>query len=326
MLNYIITNNTITVLIDGIPMVIDNTHRNYESIEKAIMDKKSIDDIKSLIDISSEIKKVYNELEIIDGEIYYNGNVVHSALSKRILSMKDKGFDITPFTNFMKNLYKNPSNRSVNELYTFLEKCNLPITEDGHFLAYKKVAENYTDCYSGTFDNSIGSIVEMPRNEVDEDSSITCSNGLHVASYSYMKSYYGHHIVVCKVNPEDVVSIPIDYNNAKMRVCKYEVINEVALENEELEEDVINDDNAYNDCSNKTPKKFSKELYKLLSSYNQTDWIKIDNFLLDRNVYLTPIISTCLYNKDANKLIKELKNFKKKNIFSKEELFAYLDI
>jgi len=34
-------------------------------------------------------------------------------------------------------------------------------------------------------------------------------------------------VVKVLVNPEDVVSIPTDYNDAKMRTCKYVVIEEV---------------------------------------------------------------------------------------------------
>lgn len=30
-----------------------------------------------------------------------------------------------------------------------------------------------------------------------------------------------------KVHPKDVVSVPYDYNGAKMRACRYEVLREV---------------------------------------------------------------------------------------------------
>ena len=32
--------------------------------------------------------------------------------------------------------------------------------------------------------------------------------------------------MLVKVDPADVVSIPVDYNNTKMRCCRYEVIGE----------------------------------------------------------------------------------------------------
>ena len=36
-------------------------------------------------------------------------------------------------------------------------------------------------------------------------------------------------VVLCEVDPSNVVSVPIDYNNTKMRVCEYKVIKEVEL-------------------------------------------------------------------------------------------------
>ena len=35
--------------------------------------------------------------------------------------------------------------------------------------------------------------------------------------------------MILKINPRDVVSIPSDYNDAKGRACKYEVISELAV-------------------------------------------------------------------------------------------------
>jgi len=249
MLNHIITENSITVLIKNIPEVIDNSHPNFEKVESALKNGASEEEILRLMNIGEAVKEFAKETEgnvqVKDGQIFYMGEIVHSALSRRIISLMNKGFDITPFTNFMENLYKNPSNRAVNETYGFLEACNLPITEDGCFLAYKKITKDYLDCYTNTIDNSIGKTVEVPRNKVDEDSEKTCSYGLHVASYSYMAHYPGERIVICKVNPASVVAVPSDYNNAKMRVCKYEVVNEVNLKDEEIPENVIKDEDAY---------------------------------------------------------------------------------
>jgi hypothetical protein len=125
---------------------------------------------------------------------------------------------------------ENPSYRAVQELYEFLEVGGVPLTEDGCFVVYKKVRENFKDIHSGTFDNSVGAIPNMPRNAVDEDSSRTCSAGLHVCSFGYL-AHFGssanNRVVACKVNPKDVVSIPKDYGNTKMRVCRYEVIADV---------------------------------------------------------------------------------------------------
>ena len=105
----------------------------------------------------------------------------------------------------------------------------VPLTPDGHCMAYKKVRDNYMDIHSGTFDNNVGQICKMARNEVDEDKDRTCSSGLHFCSLDYLPKFggsYGTRVMLLKINPRDVVSIPSDYNNAKGRACRYEVVGE----------------------------------------------------------------------------------------------------
>ena len=158
---------------------------------------------------------------------------MHNALTTRMIAMLQEEFPIEPLVLFMENLMNNPSKRAVTELYGFLEKNNLPITPDGHFLAYKKVREDYLDVHSGTMNNSVGSIVEMERNMVDDDKNNTCSTGLHFCSQSYLNSFGGNRTMILKINPRDVVSIPSDYNDSKGRACRYEVIGELGVNPDE---------------------------------------------------------------------------------------------
>jgi hypothetical protein len=65
----------------------------------------------------------------------------------------------------------------------------------------------------------------MPREEVDEDPNRTCSTGLHVACFDYAKDF-GERLIEVKVNPRDVVAVPVDYNGTKLRCCQFEVIRE----------------------------------------------------------------------------------------------------
>ena len=46
---------------------------------------------------------------------------------------------------------------------------------------------------------------------------------LHVGSMGYVGTFGGSGSVVleCLVNPRNVVSVPTDYHNTKMRVCEY---------------------------------------------------------------------------------------------------------
>jgi hypothetical protein len=47
---------------------------------------------------------------------------------------------------------------------------------------------------------------------------------------SYLNHFGGARTVIVKVNPRDVVSIPSDYNGAKGRTCRYEVIGELGVD------------------------------------------------------------------------------------------------
>ena len=228
-------NGTISIMIDGKMKPIDTAHGNYDAIKNAII-ACEWDIIPNLINIKEQVESAIQasttagKVTIENGEVFYNNKAIHNSLTARIIDMARQGFDIGYMVKFLENLMKNPSFRAVNELYGFLESGAIPITENGTFLAYKKIRNDWTDIHSGTFDNSIGAVCEMPRNMVDEDSSRTCSAGLHVCSYDYLAHFSrdnNDRVVICEINPSDVVSIPADYNNTKMRVCKYTVIGEV---------------------------------------------------------------------------------------------------
>jgi len=163
------------------------------------------------------------------GNVSWKGQPFHNALATRMIEMYQDGFPIDPMVRFMENLMQNPSKRSVDQVYGFLEKNSLPITEDGYFLAYKRVRSDYKDVYTSTIDNSIGQVVEMDRNLVDDNPDSHCSTGLHFCSESYLGSFGNAHdpVMILKINPADVVSIPTDYDGAKGRCMKYEVVAQV---------------------------------------------------------------------------------------------------
>jgi hypothetical protein len=156
-----------------------------------------------------------------------------------ILDMVKQGFPFEPMLNFLDNLSQNPSDHAIVELFDFMENKNMPITYDGCFLAYKAVRNDYKDIYSGKFDNSVGNVCEVPRSSVDSNRDNGCGHGLHVGAIDYAKSYGGintdgfeggdndggNHLMICKVNPRDVVSVPTDHKFQKLRTCRYEVVS-----------------------------------------------------------------------------------------------------
>lgn len=236
MIPTIISDDAVTILLSGKPHTIGASHPNYNKVLDAIREQRW-DDIEHLVDVAQYINTSSDgSIQVRDGVVLYNGRELHNSVTTRLLKNLEQGFDTTPTTRFLENLMLNPSYRAVQELYTFLEKNELPITEDGHFLAYKRVRNNFKDIHSGTFSNSVGQVVEIPRNEVCEDSEQTCSAGLHFCSYSYLPHFGwsgdSDNVVAVKINPRDVVSFPTDYNHAKGRCCRYEVVDVLELPEE----------------------------------------------------------------------------------------------
>jgi hypothetical protein len=232
---FIIQGSNVTVVIDGKPHTIAKTHLTYTKVVEAI----KAQDWAAVKQIIDPVKVVLNygkgNISVQGSQMFWKGEPFAGVLATRMIAMLEEGFDITPMVNFMENLMRNPSKRSVDELYGFLEKNNLPLTPDGYFLAYKKVRQDFKDIHSGTMDNSPGTIVEMERNKVDDDKDRTCSVGLHFCGLSYLPHFGGSdsRVVIVKINPADVVSIPSDYNGAKGRACRYEVIGEMGVSAEE---------------------------------------------------------------------------------------------
>lgn len=231
-LSFIITESNITIRINDKTKIINESHINFNAIKRAVEDKQySI--LGDLINTNQFIETQMNGDVTVDdqGELCDSetDQPLHPSISKRILGgISHEAYDPTSLKIFMSNLNQNPSKDSQQELLGFLENCDLPITQDGHFLAYKRVRPDYKDYHSGTFDNSIGSVCEMVRDSVNANRNDHCSYGLHFCSYSYAAGFYSEgKLMIAKINPKDVVSIPTDYNFAKGRCCRYEVIGEL---------------------------------------------------------------------------------------------------
>ncbi len=227
---FMFVDGNLTVVLNNKSFQVLPDHLNYKMILEALPSATS-DELLELIDIEKAVATFSDGLvEIKNGQVTYEGEVVHGSISKRILEFMSKGLPFQPLVNFLNNLMENPSMQSQKELYDFLEHEHLPITEDGYFLAYKAVRNDYMDKYRGVFDNHVGNVCEMTRSKVDDDRGRGCSNGLHAGALNYVAGYgsleSGDKIVIVKINPADVVSVPSDCNFEKLRTCRYEVVGE----------------------------------------------------------------------------------------------------
>jgi len=245
------TNGSLTAVVNGKVFTVDKNHPNYDLLLESY--KKS--NAEDFLDLYTHKKKQETILvqkfvsgtgiSVHDDKVLYKGKELHYSYAKRILEAKKNGFPITLMVSFFEDLLQNPSSKSISELPDFLMNRNLPLTEDGCFLAYKSVQ---SDWYSktrgngeitllsgkevdGRIYNGVGELIECSRNEVDDDRERECSYGLHVGGLAYSGpggsfNQHGDKVVIVKVHPRDVVSVPKDHNAQKVRVCKYEVLSE----------------------------------------------------------------------------------------------------
>jgi hypothetical protein len=96
----------------------------------------------------------------------------------------------------------------------------------------------YADIHTGKVKQNVNYSIIMDKADVDNSRYNGCSNGLHVASLSYLSGFgskdYDHNpVFLVVVNPYDVISVP-NNDTTKLRCSKYNIIaklNETAFRN-----------------------------------------------------------------------------------------------
>ena len=234
----------------GKPVTVRKGAVNFQSLRQALLDEnwaevaKHLNPTKSLAewlnlvtvacdgdqtDAASSVPLLATVDQSEHGTVVcLNGEPIPETLNLRMQKMATAGENPAPVLRFWSRLKKNPSYRSVKQLWDFMQHVGIPLTETGHLLAYKAVNADYTDKYSGKFDNHPGVTNEMPRNRISDDPDLACHDGFHVGDISYAREYGGGggRMVIVKVDPEHVVCVPKDASFRKMRVCKYVVVGE----------------------------------------------------------------------------------------------------
>ena len=240
MLSYVVSGKNIFISVNGKSKLISSADKNYDKVLEMIKMNAPVEEYEKLFNNSEEIKKQCERaFKSVDGvefntdTICIDGTPVYGALCDYIKMLFKKELPLKPVANFVRKLRKNPSYRIREQLWGFisasLDDGGFTLDSEGNIIAYKVVSNDYKDKRTGKNDNRIGSVVTMDRKDVDDNPENTCSTGLHFCAYSYVKDFcgIGDHLMLVKVSPEDVVSIPTDYGFAKARCCKYEVIEEV---------------------------------------------------------------------------------------------------
>lgn len=240
---YVLANNgDISCLLKGRPVVFSKSRSDYSQVLDALRNGN----VNRLLELANPAKTIQRvvaretnnvssgKVEVKDGEVYYNGKVLHNTVTSKILDIVSHKLPWEPMARFLEKLMQNPSHRAVNELYPFLAHKGIVINEDGDFIGYKKVDHDYLDKHSRSVLNKPGSVIEMERNLVSDDFGVNCSEGYHVGSFAYARDFGAGIMLLVKVNPKDVVAVPTDCECQKLRTCRYEVL-EVYAEDDAMD-------------------------------------------------------------------------------------------
>ena len=252
---YILSENSLTIFVEGKPHTLRKDHANFNLARKAILDGET-EKLADLVDVQRAVEDfVQGDIEVKDEVVYYRGHRLHGVVVDKLLEMLRAGLkDSAPITNFITRLQANPSANSVAELYTFLGYKNLPTTAEGKVLGYKGVQSDYWST-TGNADtivvqgqtnerhqilNEVGATIEVARRCVDDNKDNHCSFGLHVGSYDYANEWAGEDgkLLVVEFDPADAVSVPTDCDFQKLRVSKYKVVSDITDSRKELNKPV----------------------------------------------------------------------------------------
>jgi hypothetical protein len=224
------------------PLVVAESHPYFEAIlDGARAGDESVYELADLgKTAATRFERLSDRVTVSNGAIFFDGVEVDNALTETLLRFIEAGVeDWQPLVNFYEKVETNPNSHSREQLYTWLANQEFSITEDGDIVGYKGVRPTADGGYesihsgkaivngevvTGCIPNAIGSVIEMPRDQVQFDPGVGCHTGLHVGTFEYAAGFAQGALLEVVVNPRDVVSVPTDCGAQKMRTCRYKVV------------------------------------------------------------------------------------------------------
>jgi hypothetical protein len=244
---------------EGNPIIVTGDHPHFEAI-LADAHEGDPDTLRGLADttyvISTYMEPLSERVSTANGRIYFDGDELDTSLTQHLLRLINEDAACSEaLVYFLEKLYANPSDSARERLYEWLRSRPFGITEEGDLIGYKGVTaidlDKYSDEFASCWDGpahvngreyvpggedgpggvpqNVGDVVTLARSEVDPDSYVECSEGLHVGTYDFANGY-GDTMLRVIVNPRDVVGVPSGVSGSqKFRCCRY-VIDEKITE------------------------------------------------------------------------------------------------
>ena len=254
------------VFSDGTTETITDKHANFSAIVQALVNKPAgygatVYDLANIAKtVGRKFKNLSSRVTTDGSELFFDGDPIDNSLAQFILKLlredaqnsaaffegksEDAGEDASQVTwealvKFLELLYANPNKASQESLYEFISRYGLTIRKDGYFIAYKGLNSEFGSKHTGygivdgvevngVLYNKPGSVLRFPRKDVDSNTAVGCSQGLHAGTHAYATQWAGGgKLVAVAISPTNVVSVPDHCTFQKLRVCEYEVLNEV---------------------------------------------------------------------------------------------------
>lgn len=183
-MQHFISKNVVNVTFDdGTAKAVFSDTPRYQLAIEAIRRKAPEDELRAILDGNQYVKQwAAGRFSVVDNKVTWLAHpeyVIPEGLAAKLLEYASNGYPADSFVKFLERLLTNPSKRSVETFYGFIENNGMTIDENGFVMGYKGVRDDLTDVHSGKFLNAPGSYHEMPRNHVDDDPEKACSAGFH---------------------------------------------------------------------------------------------------------------------------------------------------
>ena len=113
---YILTEHSLTVVIDGKAHTMDNNHPSWLNAKDSLA-AQDWDRLEKLFDVESAVQDYLDadaQIEVKNGGVLYQGEAIHNLVVEKILTFMRKGLPYEPLVKFLGKLMANPSRRAVN--------------------------------------------------------------------------------------------------------------------------------------------------------------------------------------------------------------------
>lgn len=255
MLQYTLIRNedgdeNIVVFVPGrAPLAAHQSHPFFEDILEGV--REGDESVLDLFDLGATASKMFEPLServsVSNGRLYIDGDEADSSITHQVLRFIEQGLldEAGALVAFIENVLANPNEHSRGMLYDWLAaQGDFTLDPDGYIIGYKGVRSSASDPgvfesihsgraivngleVEGRIPQTVGDVIEMPRSAVQHDPGVGCHSGLHVGTFDYANGFAQGALLLVRVNPRDVVSVPTDCGAAKMRTCRYEVVGVV---------------------------------------------------------------------------------------------------